>query len=77
MKNARTETAARGYVHYLRQDRKGTLPDLKSVNAALAAEGLEPVHQCSITHYENLRQHGITKYMPINQFDVKRNMGLL
>ena len=76
MTNASTETAARGFEIYRRQDRRGTLPGLRSVNEALASEGREPIHQRSIQHYENLIKAGQLVYMPINEFDVLRRHGL-
>ena len=75
MKNATSETAARGFEIWLTL--QGEAPTLTRVNAVLKREGREPIHQRSITHYENLFEHGLREYLPINQFDVRRSMGVL
>jgi hypothetical protein len=80
--NATTETAARGYEIFLSRKTRGrrvldvevTLDD---INRQLDEEGREPIHQRSLYHYGNLLNSWLLNYMPINQFDVQRQMGLV
>jgi hypothetical protein len=73
MRNATTETAERGYEIF----KSMKIPTLARINRELALCGREPIHERSFVHYGNLIEYGVLAYMPINQFDVKRQLGIL
>ena len=44
-------------------------PSLVELNDALAEKHLPPVKDRTLDHYGRMERHGVSAYMPINEFD--------
>lgn len=66
--NASTESAEEGYGIYLRWN----MISYARLNKMLVKKGLDPISERMWRHYANLDRVGLTRYIPINRFDVLR-----
>lgn len=67
--NASKESARRGYEIYQGSPYHDEI-FMDELNVQLVAEGFDPIHKRTFTHYEKLWLAGETTYTTINRWDV-------
>ena len=66
--HSRSQSNTRAFRHFL----ASPCCTLHDINVLLKKDGLGPIAQRSFTHLKNLRKAGLTEYMTINAFDLKK-----